>query len=234
MMMCFPNCSTVIWCAPRFMVATHRSAVAAPGLVASTPRCSKACGWCSRACRWCSQVLPGLWKVLPDKSLALLCTSRWAWRPLHQSSILWDLTTLGFWSDYSQTHSEAPRDQNTICWCATILDHALQVCTSMATNLAQAWCVHASPDQLSHSLQAISEFTWSQTPIESSNILYHHLQGHNYHLHAYLQSYSNISSMWIAQFTWFQPPHTSSSSLNHGLHPSASPNLLNYSLQMHY
>ena len=33
-------------------------------------------------------------------------------------SQLWDLTTLAFWSDNSQTLPEAPSDRNTFCWCS--------------------------------------------------------------------------------------------------------------------
>ena len=63
--------------------------------------------------------LPGVWLSLPGLSPALLGAPRRTWRPLHRSSKLWDLTTLGFWSDNSQTLQEAPRDQNTICgWMA--------------------------------------------------------------------------------------------------------------------
>jgi len=71
----------------------------------------------NRLCHRRSQVLPGLWSALPDLSPALLGAPRCTWRPLHQSSKLWDLTTLGFWSDNSQTLPEAPSDKNTFCWC---------------------------------------------------------------------------------------------------------------------
>jgi len=67
-------------------------------------RHSQACGRHSQACGWRSQVLPGLWLAIPS---APWCT----WGPLHRYSKLWDLTTLGFWSDNSQTLLEAPSDK---------------------------------------------------------------------------------------------------------------------------
>jgi len=36
--------------------------------------------------------------------------------PQHWSSQLWDFTTLGFWSDNSQTLQESPSDKNTFWW----------------------------------------------------------------------------------------------------------------------
>jgi len=42
--------------------------------------------------------------------------SRSTWRPLHWSSQLWDLITLGLWSDNSQTLPEASSDIFTFCW----------------------------------------------------------------------------------------------------------------------
>jgi len=87
-----------------------------PRLLYSDSRCSQACsqrtqacGRRSQACPRRSQVLPGLWSALPG-------APRYTWRPLHRSSKLRDLTTLGFWSDNSQTLPEAPSDQNTFCW----------------------------------------------------------------------------------------------------------------------
>jgi hypothetical protein len=51
-----------------------------------------------------------LWfQVLPVLSSALPGAARCVWRPLQQSSQLWDLTTLVFRSDNSQILPEAPR-----------------------------------------------------------------------------------------------------------------------------
>jgi len=83
---------------------------------ACSPR-SEACGRRSWACPRSSQVLQGLWSALPALSPAVPGAPRCTWRPLHRSSKLWDLTTLGFWSDNSLTLPEAPSDQNTLCWC---------------------------------------------------------------------------------------------------------------------
>jgi len=50
----------------------------------------------------CSQVVLGLWSALPGV-LNVLPAAPWCtWRPLHRSSQLQDLTTLGFWSNNSQ------------------------------------------------------------------------------------------------------------------------------------
>jgi hypothetical protein len=68
-----------------------RGLPAAPRLVTSPPTCTQASGW--RA-----QALPGA----PDGH----CIG---------SSKLWDLTTLGFWSNNSWTLPQAPSDKNTFC-----------------------------------------------------------------------------------------------------------------------
>jgi len=83
-------------------------------------RCSQACRWRSQACSQRSQMLPGLSSALPG---APRCT----WRPLHRSSKVWNLTTLGFWSDNSQTLPEAPSDKNTFCWCSPAVEPILVV-----------------------------------------------------------------------------------------------------------
>jgi len=86
-------------------------------------RRSQACGRRSQACRLCSQMLLGwwwaLWDLLPAHPGALRCT----WRLLNWSSKLWNMTTLVFWSDNSQTLPEAPSDQTTVCWWDCVLHH---------------------------------------------------------------------------------------------------------------
>jgi hypothetical protein len=62
--------------------------------------------------------LSGLWLALPGLWLALPSGPRCIWRPQHRWNILWDFTTLGFWSDNSQRLPEAPSNQNTLCWCS--------------------------------------------------------------------------------------------------------------------
>jgi len=57
-------------------------------------------------------------------SLALPGTPRCTWRPLHRTSQLWDLTTLGFLSDTSQTLLQAPSDFVIFCWCPVEADPA--------------------------------------------------------------------------------------------------------------
>jgi len=98
-----------------------------PRLLYCDSMCSLACsqhsqawGRRSQAFQWSSRVLPGLWLALPDLLPVLLGALRCTWRPLHKSSNLWDMTTLGFWSDNSQTLPEAPSDQNSFCGCHLI------------------------------------------------------------------------------------------------------------------
>jgi len=64
-----------------------------------------------------SPALQGLWSALPVLLPALPGAPMWTLRPLGRSSKLWDLTTLGFWSDNSQTLPEAPSDIIVFCWC---------------------------------------------------------------------------------------------------------------------
>jgi len=52
--------------------------------------------------------LPGIWQALP-------CVPRCRWRPMHWFCQLWDLITLGFWSNNSQILPDVPRDINTFC-----------------------------------------------------------------------------------------------------------------------
>ena len=93
-----------------------------PRLLYSDPMCSQACGWCSQACGWhsqaCSrrcQALPGLWLALPDLPPARPGACRCTWRPLYWTSNPWDMTTLGFRSDNSQTLPAAHSNHNTFC-----------------------------------------------------------------------------------------------------------------------
>jgi len=71
-----------------------------PRLLYSDSRCFQA---------W-QPVLPVLSPVHPGDF-------RSTWRPQCRPNQLWDLTTLGFWSDYSQTLPEAASDIITFCWC---------------------------------------------------------------------------------------------------------------------
>ena len=86
---------------------------------------------CSQACCRHSRVLPGLSSALPGFSPALQVAPRCTWRPLHRSSQLWDLTTLGFWSDNSQPLPEAPSDQNTFSWCTIVVIMSVYICKSI-------------------------------------------------------------------------------------------------------
>jgi hypothetical protein len=61
--------------------------------------------------------LRGFWSALPGLTPVLPSAARCTRRPLLPFSKLWDLTTLRFWSDNSQTLPEAPSNQNTFCWC---------------------------------------------------------------------------------------------------------------------
>jgi hypothetical protein len=87
-----------------------------PRLLYRDSTCSQACRRHSQAFGRCSHVLPGLSSTHLGLSPAHPCAPRCTWRPLHRSSKLWDLPTLGFSSDNSQTLPEAPSDQNTLCW----------------------------------------------------------------------------------------------------------------------
>jgi len=81
------------------MIPRHTSSVREdvfPRLLYSHSMCSQSCGQRSQACHQCSQVIPGFCSALPG-------AARSTWRPLYWSSNLWDLTTLGFCSDNSQT-----------------------------------------------------------------------------------------------------------------------------------
>jgi len=83
--------------------------VVSPRLIYSVLKCSQASRRCSQTCHFCSQVLPGMSSALTFLSLAHPGALRCTWRPLCQSSQLWDLTTQRFWSDNSPTLPEAPR-----------------------------------------------------------------------------------------------------------------------------
>jgi len=76
---------------------------------------------CSQACHWRLQVLPGLSSALPVLLLALPGAPRCNWWPLRRSSQLWDVTTLGLWSDNSQTLPEAPSDIISFCWWLSVV-----------------------------------------------------------------------------------------------------------------
>jgi len=65
----------------------------------------------------CSTVIRGAPRLVACAPGLVVGAPRCTWWPLHRSSELWDLTTLGFWSDNSQTLPEAPCDKNTFCWC---------------------------------------------------------------------------------------------------------------------
>ena len=72
--------------------------------------------WCSQGCHRRSQVLPDLLSALTGLLPASPGGPRCTLRPLCWSSQLWDLTTLGFWSDNSQTLPEAPCHIISFCW----------------------------------------------------------------------------------------------------------------------
>jgi len=70
-MLFLPDCSTVIWGAPRLVAGAPRLVIGAPRLVAGAsrhdagaPRCSQACRRRSQVYRWRSHVLPGAPEVL--------------------------------------------------------------------------------------------------------------------------------------------------------------------------
>ena len=91
-----------------------------PGLLPPLPQVLPTLSGVLPACQNLLSVPPALLSTLPDLLLALPGDFRWTpdllyphiyfaiaprctWRPLHQSSQLWALTTLGFWSNNSQT-----------------------------------------------------------------------------------------------------------------------------------
>jgi hypothetical protein len=64
--MCFPDCSTVIQCAPGIVVGAPKHLVSAPKYVAgadrhcaTTPSCSQGCSSRSETVCWHTQVFPG-------------------------------------------------------------------------------------------------------------------------------------------------------------------------------
>jgi len=83
------------------------------------------CCFSQTALQW-FEVLPGFLSALPVLSPALPGAPRCTWRPLHWSSQLWDLTTLEFWSDNSETLLETPSDIITFCWCIFLRKLVLQ------------------------------------------------------------------------------------------------------------
>jgi len=62
-MLFFPDCSTVIWGAPRLVAGAPRLVAGSPRLVVGAPRPVAGAPRCSQACRRRSQVLPGAPKV---------------------------------------------------------------------------------------------------------------------------------------------------------------------------
>ena len=98
---------------------------------------------CSQACHLWSQVLP--WLSLDFQYAHRVVTSapRYTWRPMHLSSQLWDLTTLGFWSDIFQTLPESRGDKNTFGWYLTwtqiCSDWCPGHCPVHCTGLCSCW-----------------------------------------------------------------------------------------------
>jgi len=101
------------------MISRHTSSVPKrdvfPRLLYSNSTCSQACGQRSQACRRRSQVLPGASRLVVGAPKLASGAPRCMFRPQHRASKLCALTTLGSWSDNSQTLPGAPIDPNTFC-----------------------------------------------------------------------------------------------------------------------
>jgi len=161
-----------------------------PRLLYCDPRSSQACHWrsqaCdehSQACHQCTQVLRSLFLPLPDSLPALPGAPRCTWRPLHRSSQLWDLTTLGFRSNNSQILPEAPSDKTTFCW--SLGCHSRQ----MGFAITLCWIRHSNMPNI---------FQCTFTLIIDQQMLLHCQE------HASQVSYSDRSTQYCPVYHYFQ------------------------------
>ena len=102
--------------APRLDVRTPRAIFSSPRLCVGTPSTVGGSSQCSETSHWFHQVLPWLSRNFHCPQRVVASVPSCTWRPLHQSSPLWDCTTLKFWSNNLPILPQAPRVKSTLYW----------------------------------------------------------------------------------------------------------------------